>query len=206
MSKGRTSSSTTAFPRRCRSASSAWPRARSFECRRARRDQPHRRAGGAKGNENHSGRLRRSCGPGRQPTGRQPGAAGWQYNGPVEYGARSHGEAPRIPDPRRAGPSAHRADRERQRYGRVPAMAGSGVDGVVVTQDGLFFVTRQDIAFLALRHRLPSIVYSRETAEAGALASYGPDNQGIFRRTSVYVDRILKGASPSDFAVEQPTT
>ena len=86
------------------------------------------------------------------------------------------------------------------------AMAGSGVDGVVVTQDGLFFVTRQDIAFLALRHRLPSIVYSRETAEAGALASYGPDNQGIFRRTGVYVDRILKGASPSDFAVEQPTT
>src|SRR4051794_16586261 len=85
------------------------------------------------------------------------------------------------------------------------AMASEGVDGLVVTQDGLFFVTRQDLAYLSLAHRLPMIVYSRETVEAGALASYGPDNQGIFRRAGAYVDRILKGASPSDLAVEQPT-
>jgi len=76
---------------------------------------------------------------------------------------------------------------------------------MVVTQDGLFFVTRQDLAYLALAHRLPSIVYSRETVEAGALASYGPDNSGIFRRAGVYVDRILKGEKPSDLAVEQPS-
>jgi len=85
------------------------------------------------------------------------------------------------------------------------AMARDRVDGMVVTQDGLFFVTRQDLAYLALAHRLPSIVYSRETVEAGALASYGPDNSGIFRRAGVYVDRILKGEKPSDLAVEQPS-
>jgi putative tryptophan/tyrosine transport system substrate-binding protein len=66
-------------------------------------------------------------------------------------------------------------------------------------------VTRQDLAYLALAHRLPAIVYSRETVEAGALASYGPDNAGIFRRAGLYVDRILKGERPSDLAVEQPT-
>jgi putative tryptophan/tyrosine transport system substrate-binding protein len=84
-------------------------------------------------------------------------------------------------------------------------MAGDAVDGLVVTQDGLFYATRKEIADLALAQRLPSIVYSRETLEAGALASYGPDNYGIFRRTGVYVDRILKGAAPADLAVEQPT-
>src|SRR5262245_31449863 len=84
-------------------------------------------------------------------------------------------------------------------------MRTDGIDGVVVTQDGLFFATRQSIANLALSHRLPLIVYSRETVEAGALASYGPSNYGIFRRSAFYIDRILKGSKPADLPVEQPT-
>jgi putative tryptophan/tyrosine transport system substrate-binding protein len=79
-------------------------------------------------------------------------------------------------------------------------------DGVVVTQDGLFYQTRQAIADLGLAHRLPVIVYSRETVLAGALASYGPDNYGIFRRAGVYVDKILKGAKPAEMPVEEPAT
>src|SRR5262245_23747733 len=79
------------------------------------------------------------------------------------------------------------------------------IDGMVVTQDGLFFVTRREIANLALTLRLPTVVYSRETVEAGALASYGPSNPTIFRRTGYFVDKILKGTSPATLPVEQPT-
>jgi ABC-type uncharacterized transport system substrate-binding protein len=85
-------------------------------------------------------------------------------------------------------------------------MRDSHINGVVVTQDGLFFATRKDIADLALAHRLPLTVYSRETVEAGALASYGPSNLNIFRRSGYYIDKILKGTKPADLPVEQPTT
>jgi ABC-type uncharacterized transport system substrate-binding protein len=84
-------------------------------------------------------------------------------------------------------------------------MRDNQINGVVVSQDGLFFVTRKDIADLALTHRLPLAVYSRETVEAGALASYGPSNYGIFRRSGFYIDKILKGTKPADLPVEQPT-
>jgi putative tryptophan/tyrosine transport system substrate-binding protein len=80
------------------------------------------------------------------------------------------------------------------------------VDGMVVSQDGVFYVTREKIANLALNYRLPAVTYSRETVDAGALASYGPSNYGIFRRSGYYIDKILKGAKPSDLPVEQPTT
>ena len=96
----------------------------------------------------------------------------------------------------------------RTREDLVPAFAkmrDERVDGVVVSQDGLFYVTRKDIANLALQHRLPLIVYSRETLQAGALLSYGPSNYAIFRRAGVYIDKILKGAKPADLPVEQPT-
>jgi putative ABC transport system substrate-binding protein len=84
-------------------------------------------------------------------------------------------------------------------------MLDNKIDGVVVTQDGLFFATRKEVANLALTHRLPLAVYSRETVEAGALASYGPSNLSIFRRSGFYIDKILKGAKPADLPVEQPT-
>jgi|ERR1700738_4735433 putative ABC transport system substrate-binding protein len=84
-------------------------------------------------------------------------------------------------------------------------MENEKINGVAVTQDGLFYATRKDIADLALARRLPAIVYSRETAEAGALASYGPSNYEIFRHSAVYIDKILKGTKPADIPVEQPT-
>jgi putative tryptophan/tyrosine transport system substrate-binding protein len=84
-------------------------------------------------------------------------------------------------------------------------MSNDKVDGLVVSQDGLFYATRKQIADLALAHRLPTMVYSRETVMVGALVSYGPSNPLNFRRAGIYVDKILKGAKPADLPVEQPT-
>ena len=84
-------------------------------------------------------------------------------------------------------------------------MENEKINGVAVTQDGLFYATRKDIADLALARQLPAIVYSRETAEAGALASYGRSNYEIFRHSAVYIDKILKGTKPADIPVELPT-
>ena len=53
--------------------------------------------------------------------------------------------------------------------------------------------------------RLPLMVYSRVTLEAGALMSYGADQRKIFHRAAVYVDKILKGEKAADLPVEQPT-
>jgi len=79
------------------------------------------------------------------------------------------------------------------------------VDGVVVSQDGLFYAARKVIADLALARKLPLAVYSRETLDAGALLSYGPSNYRIFHASGAYIDKILKGAKPADLPVEQPT-
>ena len=63
----------------------------------------------------------------------------------------------------------------------------------------------RSIAELAVQHRLPSVSATRFQAEAGALFSYGPSVTEGFRRATVYVDKILKGAKPRDLPVEEPT-
>ena len=69
-----------------------------------------------------------------------------------------------------------------------------------------FYLNRAQIVGLALRKRLPSVLQNREFVEAGGLLSYGPSTVANYRRAAFFVDRILKGAKPSDLPVEQPTT
>lgn len=83
-------------------------------------------------------------------------------------------------------------------------MSQQKLQGVVSTQDGLFYVESRRMAALALKHRLPMITFVKEAVEAGALLSYGPSSTAIFRRTGVFVDKILKGAKPGDLPVELP--
>src|SRR5262245_3438978 len=60
-------------------------------------------------------------------------------------------------------------------------------------------------ATLTIRHRLPAIFSFREFVEVGGLMSYGPKFPELGRRAATYVDKILKGAKPSDLPVQQPT-
>jgi putative tryptophan/tyrosine transport system substrate-binding protein len=84
------------------------------------------------------------------------------------------------------------------------AMAQSRVDSVVVTEDGEFAPSFGTVAALALANNLPSIG-ATEYAEAGGLIGYGVNVLGLYRRAAYFVDRILKGAKPSDLPIEQPT-
>ena len=64
---------------------------------------------------------------------------------------------------------------------------------------------RAPLAQLAIRHRLPTALTFREYVEVGGLLSYGPNLGAVHRRAAYYVDRLLRGATPADLPIEQPT-
>lgn len=84
-------------------------------------------------------------------------------------------------------------------------MAKERADAVLITSDAFFFGQLKQIAAIAVQNRLPSIYGSREYAEVGGLMGYGPNLLEVYRRAAFYVDRIFKGASPAELAIEQPT-
>lgn len=77
-------------------------------------------------------------------------------------------------------------------------------DALLVIGNPVNFKARPQIADFALDRRLPSAFEDRMFVDAGGLLSYGPSYLEMFRRTAIYVDKILKGARPSDLPVEQP--
>jgi ABC-type uncharacterized transport system substrate-binding protein len=86
------------------------------------------------------------------------------------------------------------------------AMTREHADALVVISNALFFSHRSQLAELTVRHQLPAMFHSREWAEAGGLMAYGANGEDLYRRAATYVDKILKGATPADLPVEQPTT
>jgi putative tryptophan/tyrosine transport system substrate-binding protein len=90
-------------------------------------------------------------------------------------------------------------------FARVFAAAAAGqADVLLIPESELFHQSRTQIAALAIQHRLPTIALLRDFAEAGCLIGYGPDLQTLARRAAVYVDKLLKGATPAALPVEQP--
>ena len=75
-----------------------------------------------------------------------------------------------------------------------------------MASDASLFVHRTEIAALAARYRVPAVYWSREWVASGGLICYGPEIIGTYRRAPQYIDRILRGASPSDLPVQEPTT
>jgi putative ABC transport system substrate-binding protein len=89
--------------------------------------------------------------------------------------------------------------------GAFSTMARRGAQALLVFNVVPFIVARQRIAELAMAHRLPTVVQGRQFAEAGGLISYYHTGQETWRRATVYVDKILRGAKPADLPVEQVT-
>jgi putative tryptophan/tyrosine transport system substrate-binding protein len=78
-------------------------------------------------------------------------------------------------------------------------------DALYVVQDAVIVANRTAIVAFALTRRLPTIFSARDFVQAGGLLSYGPNYPGVFRRAADYVDKIMRGAKPSDLPIEQPT-
>jgi putative ABC transport system substrate-binding protein len=85
-----------------------------------------------------------------------------------------------------------------EKLGRQPGNA------LLVTPDPFVVVNRRTVIAAAVRHRLPANCSFRQQVREGALMSYGADTLEIFRRSAVYVDRILRGAKPADLPVQAP--
>jgi putative ABC transport system substrate-binding protein len=85
----------------------------------------------------------------------------------------------------------------------IDALKGHA-NALYVCNDPLVATNRVRISTLALGARLPTMFGAQEYVDAGGLMSYGANFPDLFRRAAGYVDKILRGAKPSDLPVEQP--
>ena len=82
----------------------------------------------------------------------------------------------------------------------------AGAQGVLTTAESIFRVARARVTELAARHRLPAVYPFAEIAlENGGLMAYDLSVREVHRSAADYVDRILKGAKPTDLPIQQPT-
>jgi putative tryptophan/tyrosine transport system substrate-binding protein len=89
--------------------------------------------------------------------------------------------------------------------GALEVLSGQHADALITVENPLTVDLRKRIAEYAGDHRCPTISGLRVFADAGFLMTYGADLADINRRSVIYVDKVLKGAEPSDLPVEQPT-
>jgi len=88
----------------------------------------------------------------------------------------------------------------------IDAFARQPNGGLIVPPGNTFQKHSALIVALAERHRLPAVYSDRLFVDAGGLMSYAADQVDIYRRgVASYVDRILRGAKPSDLPVQAPT-
>ena len=113
----------------------------------------------------------------------------------LQTAARKLGIEPQLLDIRKAEDIAPAFDDASRQH------AGA----IMVSVDALTQENRRLIAELAANHRLPAIYVSKEYIDAGGLIAYGPSYPDLYRRAAIYVDKVLRGASPSNLPVEQPT-
>jgi len=89
--------------------------------------------------------------------------------------------------------------------GAFARMAAAHVGAFIVQQDDLLTGNRTRIIELAGQRRLPGMYVFSLYPKSGGLMSYGAHAEDLYRRAAEYMDRILRGAKPSDLPVERPT-
>ena len=144
-------------------------------------------AGGAEGNC-----ASRWPGNGHQPVGQRHGSRISARAGDC----RSSGWRPLIPAHSRDATEIERA---------IDTFAGEPNGGLIVLPSPLALVHREMIVKLAAQHRLPTVYPFRYFVSSGGLMSYGANTVEVFRRSALYIDRILKGEKPAVLPVQQPT-
>ena len=81
------------------------------------------------------------------------------------------------------------------------------VEGLITTAESIFVVQRTRVSELAARHKLPAIYpFSIQVTDGGGLMAYDVIIPDLHRSAALYVDRILKGAKPSELPVQQPSS
>ena len=75
---------------------------------------------------------------------------------------------------------------------------------LVLSPDSFIFVHRATIISLTAKYNIPAIYNQIAQVQDGALLSYGPYVDDMFRRTAPYVDRVLRGENPADLPVQVP--
>jgi putative ABC transport system substrate-binding protein len=86
------------------------------------------------------------------------------------------------------------------------AGARERAEGLLTTAESIFVAQRARVSELAVRYRLPAMYpYSIQVTDAGGLLAYDVNYPDLERRAAAYVDKILKGAKPSNLPVQQPT-
>jgi putative tryptophan/tyrosine transport system substrate-binding protein len=86
----------------------------------------------------------------------------------------------------------------------ITALGHAPGGGLVPSPDSYMFVHRATIILLAAQHHIPAVYNQRAYVTDGGLVAYGPDRQEQFRRSASYVDRILRGAKPTELPVQVP--
>ena len=85
------------------------------------------------------------------------------------------------------------------------AMTKERAEALVILHGSFTAFHRKELIELAFKHRLPTMCASSIWSTDGGLLSYSRDRQDQSRRVAIYIDRILKGTSPAELPVEQPT-
>jgi putative ABC transport system substrate-binding protein len=92
----------------------------------------------------------------------------------------------------------------------LPSAFDAGVkehaQGLLTTAESIFRLQRARVTELAARHKLPAVYpYSAFAKDSRGLMAYDANDSDMHKRAATYVDKILKGAKPSDLAIQQPT-
>jgi putative ABC transport system substrate-binding protein len=84
-------------------------------------------------------------------------------------------------------------------------LAKDSPEAILEFPSQMFYANRDALVRLAAQHRIPSMWNAREFVELGGLIMYGTSLVDLSRHAAIYVDKLLKGAKPSELPVEQPT-